>query len=368
MEAILMEENSLFKWKVYHLTQPYFFSHHHFHLRKIELLRNSGIDAKHLVFVPKKTYFRNQLKYEEIGKNEAVKIIIIPSKKLYFLCVISFIIRDLLNGNNILVHFLRSSPWPIIFLKKIPILKRKLRYIQELEGDSYSEALYSQEFDQTSANKNGIKYFLRNINILFRLLKEKIQVKSSDALILMSPEHVTLWQSRLKATINTLILPTLPDPNKVRFDKVEREIIRNDLGLHENLVISYVGNIASPWQRLDSMCAFVSRISQNIPEIKFLVLVRQDDIELMQNTIIRYKLQSSSIVINASHRDVYKYLSASDLALFLRHDHTMNKIVTSGKLDEYLSAGLPVITTGSNADFINEFILKSRAGFFIDET
>jgi hypothetical protein len=39
------------------------------------------------------------------------------------------------------------------------------------------------------------------------------------------------------------------------------------------------------------------------------------------------------------------WLSAADLALFLRHNHVMNRIVTSAKLGEYLAAGLPLVTT-----------------------
>jgi len=53
--------------------------------------------------------------------------------------------------------------------------------------------------------------------------------------------------------------------------------------------------------------------------------------------------------------------------MFLRHDHTMNKIVTSGKLGEYLAAGLPVITTGNNAAVLNDLIKELNAGHFIQD-
>jgi glycosyltransferase involved in cell wall biosynthesis len=62
------------------------------------------------------------------------------------------------------------------------------------------------------------------------------------------------------------------------------------------------------------------------------------------------------------------YLSAADIALFLRHNHTMNQVVTSGKLGEYLAAGLPVVTTGANTDMLNNFIRLRRAGAFIPDS
>jgi glycosyltransferase involved in cell wall biosynthesis len=46
----------------------------------------------------------------------------------------------------------------------------------------------------------------------------------------------------------------------------------------------------------------------------------------------------------------------------------MNQIVTSAKLGEYLAAGLPVITTGANAEILNDFIRRREAGVFVADS
>ena len=54
---------------------------------------------------------------------------------------------------------------------------------------------------------------------------------------------------------------------------------------------------------------------------------------------------SDYLLKEVENKEINKYLSAADLGILLRDFHEMNSIVTSGKLVDYLSCGLPVITT-----------------------
>jgi len=355
------------EWKVYHLTQPYFFAHHHFHLRKIHKLRSTGINAQLLALVPKKLYLSNEKQYREAEREGLTKIIVLPSERLYFIYLICYLLMNIVRGNKVLVHVLRSSTWPIIFLRHIPFIKNKVRLVQEFEGDSISEINYSKSFDPSYIENKPFIQKLKKIKLSAILKKEVCQVREADGIVLMSNEHVALWQSRLNKQLSTLILPTLPEPKGIVLDENERDSVRDNLDVKNNLVIVYVGNIVSPWQRRDDMCEFISDLRIKIPNIKFLALVRKDDIPLMKHSICKYGINDVAIVKSVPHSEVYKYLSAADLALFLRHDHTMNNIVTSGKLGEYLCAGLPVITTGNNAEVLNDFIKRNTAGVFINE-
>ena len=110
------------------------------------------------------------------------------------------------------------------------------------------------------------------------------------------------------------------------------------------------------------------QLAEKIPELWFLVLVRLDDIELAKNAVFRYGISNRSTVMHVTEPNVGQYLSASDMALFLRHKHMMNNIVTTGKLSEYLFAGLPVISTRANADVLNQLIDEMNAGVFINDS
>ncbi|NAR40909.1 glycosyltransferase family 4 protein [Vibrio cholerae] len=184
----------------------------------------------------------------------------------------------------------------------------------------------------------------------------------------MSQEHASLWQSRLKKSLHISILPTVADSTTVWFDANSRNKIRNALKIDDFLVLTYTGNVICYWQRREAMCHFVAKLYQKEPKIHFLAIVRKDDTLLMTESLKKYGIEQITTLISVDHSEIYKYLSAADLGLFLRHNHTMNKVVTSGKLGEYLSAGLPVLTTGNNADVLNQFIHNQKAGYFIDDS
>jgi len=354
-------------WKIYHLVQPYFFAHQHFHERKVQALKKSGLEARILSFVPKAIYQKNIKRYEELEKNTLIEVKLIPTGRVHSIYLFLFILLKLIKGEKLLIHSLRVKPTSIILLRLFPFLNSRLRYVQEYEGDKASEFAYAREYQEVPRPsekpvklKNKLKYY-------YYLFIDGIYVKCADGLVLMSKEHAELWEKRLNRKLNTTFLPTVPDFNSIRFSNEYRSEIRSDLELKNNLVLVYVGNIVSPWQRLDAMCKFVSELSNYQYDIKFLTLVRTDDIYLMNQTAKKYGIENITIVNTVGHKDVYKYLSAADIALFLRHDHSMNRVVTSAKLGEYLAAGLSIITTGSNAGFLNNLIKELGAGFFVHD-
>lgn len=354
-------------WKIYHLVQPYFFAHQHFHERKVQALKKSGLEAKILSFVPKATYQKNVKRYQELEKNTLIKVKLIPTGRAHSIYLFSFIFIKLIKGEKLLIHSLRVKPTSIILLRLFPFLRSRLRYVQEYEGDKVSEFAYAREYKEIPRpSEKPIK--LRNkLKYYYFLFIDGIPVKSADGLVLMSKEHSDLWEKRLNRKLHTTFLPTVPDFNSIRFSNEFRNEVRTDLELENKLVLVYVGNIISPWQRLDAMCKFVSELSNYQYDIKFLALVRTDDVCLMYQTAKKYDIEDISIINTVEHKDIYKYLSAADIALFLRHDHAMNRVVTSAKLGEYLAAGLSIITTGSNAGFLNNLIEKLGAGFFIHD-
>ncbi|WP_306331916.1 hypothetical protein [Vibrio injensis] len=353
---------------VYHLVQPYFFAHHHFHIRKIEVLRKKGIRAKILSLVPKSLYEQYHEHYDKIVRDGNLELLIVPGNKFHTLYLLRFLLFKIVKKQKVLIHVLRSSPWAVVLLKCFPFFKSHLCYIQEFEGDACSEYIYAKEYKESPRPPEQASNTINKIKSKILLNLEKIQVFKADGLVLMSQEHASLWQSRVKKSLHISILPTVADSTTVWFDKHSRNKIRSTLKIDDFLVLTYTGNVICYWQRREAMCHFVAKLYQKEPKIHFLAIVRKDDNLLMSESLKKYGIEKITTLITVDHSEIYKYLSAADLGLFLRHNHTMNKVVTSGKLGEYLSAGLPVLTTGNNADVLNQFIKKHKAGYFIDDS
>ena len=77
-----------------------------------------------------------------------------------------------------------------------------------------------------------------------------------------------------------------------------------------------------------------------------LLLIGKKDHEIAISFLNKHKINSSDYILTeVPNNELVKYLSAADFGVLLRDFHTMNSIVTSGKLIDYLGCGLPVITT-----------------------
>lgn len=348
------------------MVHPYFFAHHHFHRRKIESLRTAGIQSWILSFIPETLFQEHHARYKNILSEGFTKIIRVPHVNLTNRAVLKFFLTESIH-HKVLVHILRTDPAPIIRLRQWPILRKRIMYILEYEGDIPLEYLYQNAYlesprppsDPTPELKDTYENLLRT---------QIFHAQKADGLVLMSHEQIALMEARLGRSIRACWLPTLPDPNRVRFDDNQRDNIRNTLGIEDRLVLVYIGNVITKWQRLDAMCQFVAQLSERIPKVWFLLLVRIDDLNLAKEAVKKYDLENRATVQFIDAKEVPDYLSASDFALFLRHIHPMNIVVSSGKLGEYLAAGLPIITTGANSEFFNQIIRNMHAGIFVDDS
>ncbi|MCM1983006.1 glycosyltransferase [Lyngbya confervoides] len=320
-----------------------------------------------LAFVPEALYIEHQERYQEVVSAGLTKIVRVPSESKLNRRVLLFFLNEAFFTKGVLVHVLRTDPSPVIRLKQWPIVGKKIRYVLEYEGDMPSECVYQSAYVESPRPPVEPPLELRPVydNLLH---SQQNHVRQADGVVLMSQEHVELWESRLKNQLKACLLPTLADPKRIYFDEHKRSEIRTQLGLSDRIVLVYAGNVICKWQRLDAMCRFIARLAEQIPNVWFLALVRLDDLQLAKAAISRHGLEQRSTIKHVTADVVADYLSSADLAIFLRHIHPMNLVVTSGKLGEYLAAGLPVITTGANAAIINKFIRESQAGLFIDDS
>ena len=364
---MLTKQSGNMVWRIYHMVHPYFFAHHHFHRRKIEALREAGISASILAVVPESLYQEHRTRYEDILAAGFTKILHVPDISKTNRAVLLFLLKEALLNKGVLIHVLRTDPSPAIRLRQWPIIGRKLRYVLEYEGDMPFEFVYQSAYLENPRPPIEPPPELR-LAYEHLLHIQEYHAQKADGLVLMSQEQIKLWEKRLQRPLRACWLPTLSESKKVYFDEQKRLEIRALMGISDRIAFIYTGNVICKWQRLDAMCKFVAQLAKRIPRLWFIMLVRMDDLELAMEAIVRYGLDNQSTVLNVTSNEILNYLSAADVALFLRHVHPMNQVVTSGKLGEYLAAGLPIITTGANTEILNGFIRDMQAGVFLHDS
>ena len=84
---------------------------------------------------------------------------------------------------------------------------------------------------------------------------------------------------------------------------------------------------------------------------------------------IDYKLflkKEDFFLTNVSHEDVNGFLNASDIGILLRENDTLNKVASPGKLGEYLSSGLNILTT-KHIGLYSKVMMNDKVGIIVDD-
>jgi glycosyltransferase involved in cell wall biosynthesis len=329
---------------VYYLTRPDFIKHDHIHKPRVAALRSANLHASLIAFVPQALFEQRRAEYLALSADGLRHMVCVPDASQVNESVRKFLLKRLLTLKRLLIHVLLCDPAPVLKLKRLPFFGRRLTCLIEHEGDIASECLYRWAYPKFSQPPDAPPTeYQPTYNYI--VAEQKGHLLQADGAILVTPEHLALWEQRLGRPLNACTLPTYFDPAQFRFSPAARDSLRSELGLHGKIVFVYSGSVALEWQRFESVCQFVARLSQRGPPVHLLALVHSDGHAAANQVIQQSGLDRASTLKAVAPGDMPRYLSAADVALFLRHNHVMNRIVTSAKLGEYLAAGLPLVTT-----------------------
>lgn len=329
---------------VYYLTRPDFLKHHHIHKRKVETLRRAGLKASLISFVPDDLYRGRQEDYERVAREGSRRIIRVAQPRDVNERVRRFFALRLLVLRRVLVQVLLCDPAPLFKLKRLPLLGRRLKVVIEHEGDVASECLYRWAYGKYEPPPDLPPAEFR-AEYEHTVTRHKSELMEADGAILVTQEHLALWQERLGRPLRALLLPAPFEPSQFSFNANQRDRIRSELGVESKWVLVYSGSVSLSWQRFECVCQLVQRLRAAGQPAVLLALVHADGHSTAQQLIAQHGLQSSAVLRAVPPREMGAWLSAADVGLFLRHNHIMNRVVTSAKLGEYLAAGLPLITT-----------------------
>jgi len=125
-------------------------------------------------------------------------------------------------------------------------------------------------------------------------------------------------------------------------------------------VLVYSGGIG-PWYRPEAMAAFAAAARRITPDLKFLVLTR-DDTRVLEEAAREHGIPADAIEIRSAHPDeVASLLCTADVGLSFRTYGPSTEGVSPNKFGEYLACGLPVVSSRGIGD-VDEITIRERVG------
>ena len=206
---------------------------------------------------------------------------------------------------------------------------------------------------------------------------EKTQFTAADHLIVVSTWLADYAAERGAPREHIHILPNAVDPQQFH-PAVRGGKIRNFYGLHDKIVVGFVGR-PRPWHDLQTLLSAVASLHQ-ADERYHLLLVGQmpDDIPAQ---LAAHGLENAATVTNAiPHNQVPAHIAAMDIAVS-PHRALADFYYSPLKLFEYLACGVPTVAAnvGQQGDIIcpaetgylypagNEHVLAAYMRKFSDE-
>lgn len=226
----------------------------------------------------------------------------------------------------------------------------KGKYIVDCHGALAEEYCYN--------NKNITKWKLNYINKM-----EKRSADLADYIICQSEEMKRLIIKK-NNNINAdkiFVYKCGVNTDFFRLDEQSRISSRNDLGLKDEILFVYSGGLMK-WQKIEESLMFFHEYHKINNNSKFLILTR--DTELLNSIVKRMNLESllpHVFVKSVPFNKVSDYLNASDLAFLFRDNDIMNQVAFPTKLGEYLSCGLPVLTSEVATYWVNESLFNDHS-------
>lgn len=198
--------------------------------------------------------------------------------------------------------------------------------------------------------------------------KEKQYLQQADYVIALTEagkKELMSWEAFRKNT-PLQVIPCCADMNHFSLtDEGQKKKARQELGLGDELVVSYLGNVGT-WYMLDEMLILFRKIKKNYPQARFLFITHTHQ-DVIYGRIDELGLDRTDFIIrSASRKEVPLLVKASDINIsFIRPVYS--KISSSPtKLGEVLAMGIPVISNGGVGD-VQQIVESADAGVVLNE-
>lgn len=183
----------------------------------------------------------------------------------------------------------------------------------------------------------------------FLAKSEKWGRDNADHVIVLTNRLRDVYLQEFGVKLPVDVIPCCVDTDRFRFDPQAREKLRKELGIDGEVVLTYVGKTGS-WYLVEETFEFFKTFNDLFPTSRLLIVSR-DDPQVFHRVATQAAVERDLYFVRAAdHADIPKWLSASDVSLSLIKQ-VSSKIGSSPvKFAEYLSVGLPVVSTDNIGD------------------
>lgn len=308
---------------------------------EISLLDKNLLEEVSLISFSHNIYHRSSF-FKNIKEFFVLKRHIFPPLFILDLVKTILLIKKILEENNgtvlLYAHNLYSS-FIAIFFK---LWKKNAKVIFDVHG------LVPQEFVWLKKGKRwGLAYFMLKII-------ERICAMKSDYLVFASQSLEEYFKKRYKINKKIAVIPNI-SPFPIR-DMSELNRIRADLkkkfNLEDSTVLLHVGSFLQ-WTDADMVIEIIKRLKKFIPKVFLVILTYDEKTEVTNFLIGNQMLQSQFCVMHVPHDKIHQFIPVGDLGLIIRDNSLINEVAFPTKFSEYLACGVPILSTDSIKDIVN---------------
>jgi glycosyltransferase involved in cell wall biosynthesis len=182
-------------------------------------------------------------------------------------------------------------------------------------------------------------------------------------------KEIHSWKNIPNQPIPIEVIPCSADMNLFDENKIDqslKEQFRIELNLQkDDIIFSYLGSIVG-WYLLDEMIHFYKKVSDRIPNAKFL-FISANGHEIITTTAHKYGLPAEKVMIKQGRRhEVPVLLSLCNYSLFFIKPCYSKMASSPTKHGEVMAMGIPVITNSGICD-VSEIVTKYDAGYVIND-
>ena len=179
---------------------------------------------------------------------------------------------------------------------------------------------------------------------------ERWLCRSADGVVILTQRaRETLFDAASARARPIEVIPCCVDLSRFTASSLDRERVRQELGVSDRLVCVHAGTMGGSYAVADT-AAFLAAARAADPRVFALVLTPSDPAPIVAEldragvSTCDYRLLHSPV------EDVPRYLAAADVGLALARPGFARRATSPTKVAEYLAAGLPVIATAGIGD------------------
>jgi glycosyltransferase involved in cell wall biosynthesis len=189
----------------------------------------------------------------------------------------------------------------------------------------------------------------RRRGVPFRITKwvERVGLRRADGVVVLT-ERIRERLFGAAGVPSVFVIPCCADLDALQRSAADRERVRAELRLRDQLEMVYVGKFGG-WYMADRMAEFFAFAQRQFDHLHFLILTQSDRVEIEQE-LRRHGATGRYTIASAPPEQIGNYLAAADFGISFIAPAPSKQSSSPTKIGEYLGAGLPVLSTAGVGD------------------